>query len=55
MNAHCGNLLFDVSGPWLKSRRSRALIPLAAAIKTALEVRGQVWSVEQVTRPKTIY
>ena len=54
VNGHSRDLLFDASGTLVEIEEATSLDAVPAAVRTALEARGRVLTVEQVTRGKTI-
>jgi uncharacterized cupredoxin-like copper-binding protein len=54
VNGHSRDLLFDASGALVEIEEAVRLDAVPAAVRTALESRGRVLNVEQVTRGKTV-
>src|SRR5712664_1826899 len=52
INGHSRDLLFDASGQLVEAEEAIALDAVPAAVKSALEARGKVLSVETVTKGK---
>jgi uncharacterized cupredoxin-like copper-binding protein len=54
VNGHSRDLLFDASGALVEIEEATNLDAVPAAVRTALEARGHVLTVEQVTKGKTV-
>lgn len=54
VSGHSRDLLFDASGTLVEIEEATNLDTVPAAVRAALEARGHVLTVEQVTRGKTI-
>jgi uncharacterized membrane protein YkoI len=54
VNGHSRDLLFDASGTLVEIEEATNLDAVPAAVRTALEARGHVLTVEQVTKGKTV-
>jgi hypothetical protein len=53
-NGHSRDLLFDASGTLVEIEEATSLAAVPTAVRTVLEARGRVLTVEEVTRCKTI-
>jgi uncharacterized membrane protein YkoI len=54
VNGHSRDLLFDAKGTLVSVEEATTLDAVPAAVKTALEARGHVVTVEQVTKGKAV-
>jgi uncharacterized membrane protein YkoI len=54
VDGHSRDLLFDANGTLVETEEAIGLDAVPAAVRTALESRGRVLTVEQVTRGKTV-
>jgi uncharacterized membrane protein YkoI len=54
VNGHSRDLLFDATGKLVEAEEAIALDAVPSAVKTALEARGSVLTVETVTKGKTV-
>ncbi len=54
VNGHSRDLLFDATGKLVEAEEAIALDAVPSAVKTALEARGRVLTVETVTKGKTV-
>ena len=54
VNGHSRDLLFDANGTLVEIEEAVGLETVPAAVRTALESRGRVLTVEQVTRGTTV-
>jgi uncharacterized membrane protein YkoI len=54
VNGHSRDLLFDASGTLVEIEQAMSLDAVPAAARTALEARGRVLTVEQVTKGQAV-